>query len=192
MAGEADLLEPLDTVADNSTAETGAPTMALLDAIRGGAGDPRKAMLAALAGGAGGPQIDMIMKLIDDQGEDANTALREELMAEVREEQAEAVAELAATAQRLFDAQAVCAERLEDLAAALGACSACFGDNLLCETCHGAGRPGARAPEAAEFARYVMPAVERVRGALRRAARRKTWPRPAAPTMPTTSTMGAS
>ena len=190
MSGDTDLLDaPVEIDADGPAA---APTMALLDAVRGGSGDPRKAMLAALTGGGdGAPQIDMIMKLIVDQGEDANAALREELMAEVREEQAEAVAELSATARRLFEERAACSQRLEDLAAALGACPACFGDDLLCDTCHGTGRPGARAPEAAEFARYVMPAVERVRSALRRASRRAPWPRPAAPTMPTTSTMGA-
>lgn len=190
MPGDTDVLEAPAIIEDDGTAT--APTMALLDAVRGGSGDPRKAMLAALTGGGeGGPQIDMIMKLIDDQGEDANAALREELMAEVREEQAEAVAELSATARRLFEERTVCCQRLEDLAAALGACPACFGDDLLCDTCHGAGRPGARAPEAAEFARYVMPAVERVRTAIRRSARRAPWPRPAAPTMPNTSTMGA-
>lgn len=189
MPGETDLLEPPAAIEDDGGAA--APTMALLDAVRDGSGDPRKAMLAALTGGDGGPQIDMIMKLINDQGEDANAALREELMAEVREEQAEAVAELAATARRLFEENAAYSQRLEDLAAAMGACPTCFGDDLLCDTCHGAGRPGARAPEASEFARYVMPAVERVRAAVRRSARRAPWPRPAAPMTPTTSTMGA-
>ena len=102
MPGDTDVLEAPAIIEDDGTAT--APTMALLDAARGGSGDPRKAMLAALTGGGeGGPQIDMIMKLIDDQGEDANAALREELMAEVREEQAEAVAELSATARRLFE-----------------------------------------------------------------------------------------
>lgn len=189
MPGDTDVLEtPVAT--DDGADASAAPAMALLDAVRDGSGDPRKAMLAALGGG-GSPQIDMIMKLIDDQGGDANAELRDQLMAEVREEQAEAVAELAETARRLFEERAACSRRLEDLAAALGACPACFGDNLLCDTCHGAGRPGARAPEAAEFARYVMPAVERVRSAVRRAVRRAPWPRSAAPTMPTTSTMGA-
>jgi hypothetical protein len=189
MPGETDVLESPVTVDDDSPGTGGAPTMALLDAVRGGSGDPRKAMLAALGGG--GPQIDMIMKLIEDQSGDANASLREELMAEVREEQAAAVDELAATARRLFEERAACSQRLEDLAAALGACPACFGDDLLCDTCHGAGRPGARAPEAAEFARYVIPAVERVRSAVRRTARRAPWPRSAAPAMPTPSKMGA-
>jgi hypothetical protein len=189
MSGNTEVLEP---PAEIEVSGAAAPTMALLDAVRGGSGDPRKAMLAALAGGSeGGPQFDMIMKLIDDQGEDANAALREELLAEVRAEQEDAVAELSATAKRLFKEREACSQRLEDLAAALGACPACFGDNLLCDTCHGAGQPGARAPEAAEFARYVMPAVERVRNAIRRSARRAPWPRPAGSTMPTTSTMGA-
>jgi hypothetical protein len=190
MAGESDVLDAPVATEDDSQATGGAPTMALLDAVRGGSGDPRKAMLAALGGG--GPQIDMIMKLIEDQGTDSNAALREELMEEVREEQAAAVDELAATARRLFEERAACQQRLDDLAAALGACPACFGDDLLCDVCRGAGRPGARAPEAPEFARYVMPAVERVRSALRRTARRAPWPRPAAATaMPTPSKMGA-
>ncbi|MGL4964881.1 MAG: hypothetical protein ACRC67_26890 [Inquilinus sp.] len=191
MPGDTDVPDPPAAVEDDGQAGGGAPVMALLDALRSGSGDPRKAMLAALAGG-GGAQVDMIMKLIDDQSEDASAALREELMAEVREEQAAAVADLAATAKRLFEERTACSQRLEDLAAALGACPVCFGDDLLCDTCHGAGRPGARAPGAAEFARYVMPAVERVRSAVRRAARRAPWPRStASASMPPPSTMGA-
>ena len=61
MSGDTDLLDaPVEIAEDSATA---APTMALLDAVRGGSGDPRKAMLAALTGGGdGAPQIDMIMK----------------------------------------------------------------------------------------------------------------------------------
>jgi len=32
----------------------------------------------------------------------------------------------------------------EVLAAAIGACPTCFGEDLLCDTCHGAGSPGSR------------------------------------------------
>lgn len=48
---------------------------------------------------------------------------------------------------------------LDDLAAALGACPACFGADGACRWCRGRGAPGFTAPEPDLFNRLVRPAV---------------------------------
>lgn len=45
------------------------------------------------------------------------------------------------------------------LAAALGACELCWGDDATCPSCGGNGAPGGSAVDAELFARYVRPAV---------------------------------
>jgi hypothetical protein len=50
--------------------------------------------------------------------------------------------------------------RLGELAAALGACPGCFGEDRSCQWCRGRGVPGFMPPEPAEFNRLVMPAVQ--------------------------------
>jgi hypothetical protein len=51
----------------------------------------------------------------------------------------------------------------DTLAAALGACYLCWGEDPHCEQCGGDGRPGWSEPDAELFAEYVQPAVERFR-----------------------------
>lgn len=59
-------------------------------------------------------------------------------------------------------------ERLQEindtLAAALGACPVCWGDDPDCRVCHGRGGPGSRRPNRALFERLVTPALPRPRG----------------------------
>ncbi|HEV2541873.1 MAG TPA: hypothetical protein VGU70_03800 [Methylobacterium sp.] len=159
----------------------GASAIAFLEALRSGSMDPHKVIMSALAGQTEeNPHLGLLLKLVEEQGEDNHDGqLREEIREEVRAEQAEAVSELSETARRLFADVEACRDRLASLAAALGACPACFGEDLLCETCGGAGAPGSRLPQADEFHRYVRPAIERVRAALRRAPPRRPWPRAA-------------
>ncbi len=183
MAGETIIIENDVPVADDAAEpviepkSAEAPGKVILDALQT-AQDPRKALLSAFtAGNENAPQIDMLMKLLGGGGESDDEARREEMRAEVRAEQEVAVAELGETAKRLFAEREECRARIEVLAAAIGACPACFGENLLCETCHGAGRPGARTPTAPEFRTYILPAVERVRAAIRRDPYRRPWPR---------------
>jgi hypothetical protein len=54
-------------------------------------------------------------------------------------------------------------QRLADVAAALGACPRCLGEVPGCPACGGDGVPGMRRPDPDAFARYVIPAVRRVR-----------------------------
>lgn len=50
-------------------------------------------------------------------------------------------------------------ERCDRLAAALGACPACWGEDPTCRWCRGRGAPGALAPDPEEFTTWVVPAV---------------------------------
>ncbi|HEV2817118.1 MAG TPA: hypothetical protein VGW40_07860 [Allosphingosinicella sp.] len=179
MAGEwmeAEVLPPQTESAAGTEQDSTATAMAVLDAIRTGS-DPQKVMMSLLGQAADQPGADMLLKMVGEGGEDSNEALREELREEIKEEQAEAVGALEAAAERLLAENRALMRRLEGLAAAIGACPACFGDDLLCETCEGAGTPGSRLPQAAEFHTYVRPAVDRVGAALRRAPARRPWPR---------------
>lgn len=182
MLGETDIIEneppgsaePTETVVETKPVDASAS--AILEALQS-VQDPRKALFSALTdGNENAPQIDMLMKFLGGGAKDEE-ARREELREEVRAEQEAAVAELSETAQKLFDEREQVRARLEMLAAAIGACPACFGENLLCDTCHGAGRPGARAPTLQEFRTFILPAVERVRAAIRRDQYRRPWPR---------------
>jgi uncharacterized membrane protein YccC len=185
MPGETDTIDheapvtedvAVDVAPEPKAAEV--PAAKVLEALQTCTQDPRKALFAALTeGNENAPQIEMLMKLLGGEEKD-EAALREEIREDVRAEQEAAIAELSDTAEKLFDEREAARARLETLAAALGACPACFGENLLCETCHGAGRPGARAPAAQEFRTFILPAVERVRAAIRRDPYRRPWPRP--------------
>lgn len=170
--------EPAVTEVPVEPAPTPVPAATILEALQTCTQDPRKAIFAALTdGNENAPQIDMLMKLLGGDEKD-EAARREEIREEVRAELEASIAELSETAQKLFDEREEARVRLETLAAALGACPVCFGENLLCETCHGAGRPGARAPAGQEFRTFILPAVERVRAAIRRDPYRRPWPRP--------------
>lgn len=53
-------------------------------------------------------------------------------------------------------------ERLADIARALGACPACWGERIGCPRCGGVGRPGAEDPRPEAFDRYVRPLLARL------------------------------
>ncbi|MBV9929451.1 MAG: hypothetical protein JO013_00690 [Alphaproteobacteria bacterium] len=179
---EGDVLPP-ESEPPSASAQPAADTtpalMALLDAMRTGSVDPQKMMFDLVGSQAADrPETAMLLKLLAGGDEaEKQAALREELRAEVREEEAEKVARLAEVSERMLAENAALQERMEALAAALGACPECLGEDPLCATCDGAGSPGSRLPEAEAFHLYVRPAVERVRAALSRAAPRRPWPR---------------
>lgn len=52
----------------------------------------------------------------------------------------------------------------ETLAAALGACPVCWGDDPECVVCRGQGGPGSLRPDRELFERLVTPALRRLRG----------------------------
>lgn len=75
--------------------------------------------------------------------------------------------------------------RNDALAAALGACHLCFGEDAWCPRCGGRGAPGSRRPETVAFARYVRPVLQRLqRSTAAHAAVSATVPRHAASVSP--------
>lgn len=82
---------------------------------------------------------------------------------ETREERSRHARELHDTVNKIYAEVEVLRARSDTLAAALGACYLCFGDDPLCEECGGRGVPGSLAPEPAAFRKYVSPAVRRAR-----------------------------
>lgn len=59
--------------------------------------------------------------------------------------------------RRLLDAYHACRDRLGLLAAALGACGLCWGDDDNCPSCRGRGRPGMVRPDPELRARLLGP-----------------------------------
>ena len=56
-------------------------------------------------------------------------------------------------------------ERCDALAAAIGACYLCWGDDSLCEVCLGNGVPGSAVPDRALFRQLIVPAIRRAKQA---------------------------
>jgi hypothetical protein len=66
-------------------------------------------------------------------------------------------------AQLMFHELEALRERNDLLAAALGACYLCWGEDPACTHCAGTGRPGAALPDRQLFAALVLPGVRRIR-----------------------------
>ena len=63
-------------------------------------------------------------------------------------------------------------DRLDTLAAALGACMECWGEYNACPECGGEGKPGFYRPDPAAFSAFVLPAVRAAQQLHRRRAAR--------------------
>jgi hypothetical protein len=50
--------------------------------------------------------------------------------------------------------------RCDDLAAALGACPLCWGNDAECRACRGRGHPGYSVPDKKSFVKFVLPAIQ--------------------------------
>lgn len=66
-------------------------------------------------------------------------------------------------------------DRVEVLAAALGACPICWGEDDSCSECRGKGRPGYFRPDREAFAEYVLPVVKKLKRVTASRARDKGW-----------------
>jgi hypothetical protein len=60
--------------------------------------------------------------------------------------------------------------RNDMLAAALGACYLCWGEDRHCPACHGQGRPRSASPDADAYAHLVAPAADHIKRESRRSA----------------------
>src|SRR5438045_873200 len=100
----------------------------ILEAIRSGSSDPQQLMMSILGDQDGGrPEVGMLIKLLSENQGNGADSLREELREEIKQEQAEAFEELGAATEKLIEENVAARERLEALAAAIGACPSCFG-----------------------------------------------------------------
>jgi hypothetical protein len=119
------------------------------------------------------PKAAMVLRLLEQRRQHEAAAF-ERLQQEAAAESVEAEAQSSAAAQADLEnvqqvVQTIYAEletlraRSAALAAAVGACPICFGEDPRCATCGGLGAPGSRRPEPAAFRQYVLPAFARAR-----------------------------
>ena len=120
--------------------------------LAGGASPDPAQLLHDLAGGDA--RMQMLLRLMQAQRSPSNDDEvpdeRDELIAELsgRLDAAEArLTKMTRIARQLHDAGRLAARRLSELAAALGACGLCWGDDPACRGCHGRGRPGMVRPD---------------------------------------------
>jgi len=69
------------------------------------------------------------------------------------------MSELRAHVESMFAELTVLRDRTDRLAAALGACCLCWGEDAGCRACRGRGRPGFAIPDELQFEELVLPAV---------------------------------
>jgi hypothetical protein len=70
-----------------------------------------------------------------------------------------AIEELKEHAKNLYSEVKELRNRADQLAAALGACCVCWGEDATCRVCRGRGAPGFALPDETLFEQYVLPAV---------------------------------
>ena len=152
-------------------AAPGAPSPAqrlLIEALAKGSGRPG-ALRELLAHAPMAPDqralIDLVLSAAQEEGQPP---------AAVTPEDTESEADAPRRGQRTSRAGQELADLREvndTMAAALGACRACWGGDTACPECDGHGGAGSRTPDPALFRELVVPAVRRVRALRARAAR---------------------
>lgn len=112
---------------------------------------------------AGDPRMAMLMQLMQAQRGEASNDVgqpdeRDDLISELsdRLDASEArLTKMTRIARRLHEAQQIASQRLSELAAALGACGLCWGDDPACLGCRGRGKPGMIRPDPETRARLL-------------------------------------
>lgn len=85
---------------------------------------------------------------------------------EIQEQDENSAAELSELRQYvkgMFAEIKLLRERNDSLAAAVGACCLCWGQNLECRSCRGRGGPGFCMPDESLFEEFVLPAIQTLR-----------------------------
>ena len=190
-AGEADSGTQGNELLSQLTGQRGMDLQSLLAARAAGGqagGDlGLLGMLAAQGAGGAGDSGDPIQALalrmleqqmstspseVDDAGPTPEDIELERLEAlerrrELLEQQKQQMTDLQQVLKSLYSEAEKLRARSDALAAAIGACYLCFGDDPLCPECAGNGVPGSLKPDIAAFRQYVLPAIQRVRTAQR-------------------------
>ena len=131
----------------------------MLDAAPPGAPQDPAAMIRELAGSD--PRMAMLMQMLQPKPvPEPAIDERDEVIASLSERLDETEAKLdrvTRIAKRLHEAHGRAAARLGELAAALGACGVCWGDDPGCAACRGRGKPGMTRPDFELRARLLGP-----------------------------------
>lgn len=120
--------------------------------------------------GVGDPQLGRLLQLVAErQAAQAEVDVLDDETEEVEPgevgpgEAATATGEENSSLVHALDEEVDALRRRNDaLAAGLGACYLCWGEDAGCPACRGRGRPGARRPEPAAYERLVAPAARRM------------------------------
>ena len=114
------------------------------------------------------PRVSLVTKYLasrreaeESEAEEAAAAAAQTAAAEA-EKQA-AVRSLQRMARSMYSELEELRGRNDTLAAALGACYLCWGEDAMCEVCGGSGATGSAPPDGELFASLVVPAVRRMR-----------------------------
>jgi hypothetical protein len=129
----------------------------LLEKLTAGSGAPPSMSELFAQLGESDPRMALVAKYLD-QRESAQVETTNEA-----EEKRESLAPLQRLMKRLYREVEELRERNDSLAAALGACYLCWGENPQCEVCAGIGAPGWNASDEILFSHYATPAIRRLR-----------------------------
>lgn len=111
--------------------------------------------------GATNPQLALLAQLFNRPAPQAASDRSEEvdeLTARLAEAE-QTIDALKHQGRRMMEEHQACLDRLSELAAALGACGLCWGEDVACPSCRGRGRPGMVRPDMQLRARLLAPAA---------------------------------
>jgi hypothetical protein len=98
------------------------------------------------------PYVELFQQATNNNENDASDSRVQELEAKLRK--------LSAITKRLKQDLDYALDDLDNLAKALGACDACWGEDNRCPSCRGKGKSGFFQPEQELFDRLILPAVK--------------------------------
>ncbi len=161
-------IDPMKLLAANGGGQTGLdPTLLSLLASRRNEGEGSSDLLQNLAYRMIEQRLTASPESDEDDPPDDDQLRREQEELEGRrerlEEQRQRMRDLKGVLTSLYAEIETLRVRNDTLAAALGACYLCFGEDPACPECHGNGEPGSLIPDAAAFRQYIVPALRRAR-----------------------------
>jgi hypothetical protein len=118
--------------------------------------DPQAVLLQQL--GSSDPRLAGILQLLWGQASMSRAAEEE-----ARDRSSARLRHLEAENRQLRAANRVLLRHSEYLAAAVGACPLCWGEDASCSDCGGAGGPGSSLPDRGCFQEFVEPALAAIR-----------------------------
>lgn len=158
----------LEIMAARASADGNPAVLQLLEQLRVPGADTERVFQKLLAQlGEKDPAVDQLIKRWAEVAR--KKTIEVEAVEQVQENPSptfdeSAVSEIKEYAASMFSELQVLRGRVDQLAAALGACCACWGEDVNCRLCRGRGTPGFALPDEGLFEHYVLPAILLVRG----------------------------